>query len=258
MQWFEAAILGVIQGITEFLPISSSGHVWLAERVLFHQPADMAFMVFTHLASLLAVLVFLRRELLQLSKNLYKANGNTFYDRTLALQLIWATAITAICGLLLKDFVTHDMNEMILLISLICTSVIVVVSAYGRVRVQECSWSMMTLLGLIQGLAVLPGISRSGVTIGMLLLWGLPRKKAVDISFLLSVPVITGTFLLFLPDLDTTVANISPYSLLLSFALTFMAAYLVIYLLRTSLDKIWKLCGIWCLLLAAVLAISIY
>ena len=101
MQWFEGIILGLIQGVTEFLPISSSGHVWLAEHLLFRQPVDMSFIVFMHLASLLAVLIFLRKELIHLVQSFYRVPHDYFFNRTLALQLIWATMITTICGLLI-------------------------------------------------------------------------------------------------------------------------------------------------------------
>ena len=250
MQWYESILTGLVQGITEFLPVSSSGHLWLVEQLILKQPVNMVLIVTLHLASLFAVVIFLRNKLSVLLQSLYKPNHDPFYNRRLAWQLMSATLITAGIGLMLKNLVQHQINQTIIIVSLLGTSLIVIVSSLVKTRTCQLSWPTIGLLGIVQGLAVLPGVSRSGVTIGLLLLTGLSRKQAVDISFLLSIPIISGSFLVFIPELISTEFILSPGTLLIGILVTFTATWLTMHLLSRSLDKIWLLSGVWCLLLA--------
>lgn len=262
MEWFYAVLLGAVQGITEFLPISSSGHLWLAEQLIVKQPPSLPLIATLHLASLLTVIWVLRKKLGILIKSLFiSKNNDPFYNRRLAWQLLLATIITGVVGLTLKHFIEQEMNQTILLVSLIITSLIIFGSALGKPQkaIPYCSWLMIVLLGCIQGFAAFPGISRSGVTIGFLLLWGLSKERTVDVSFLLSIPAILGAFLIFLPQLSfntlgmagSTSLSSASIMLLISGLVTAVFSYIMIHLLRKRLDKVWILSGIWCLLVAS-------
>ena len=255
MQWFDTVLLGAIQGITEFLPISSSGHLWLTEQLILNRSASLPLMVLLHLVSLLTVIWVFRKKLLLLIQSIVSCDNtphanDSFYNRRLAWQLLLATGITGVVGLTLKNFIQHSMDQSLLITSLLITSAIVFGSTIGKLRLSiQNPWLMMALLGLIQGLAVFPGISRSGLTIGFLLLLGMPQQRAVDIAFLLSIPAISGAFLICLPELFSMPFTPN-FSLITASLVAAACTYVMIHSLRKNLKKIWLFCGIWCLLLA--------
>ena len=206
--------LGLIQGLTEFLPVSSSGHLFLAEHFLELQH-NISLEVYLHAASLLAVIIFfwskiwnLVRDFLQtiqtchsqlLRGNLkqYQQTFNQNPNAVLTLKLLTATLITVPVALLVKEFVLINLTLQTVAIALLVTGVMILVAEKFRSKtIHNFTWNNVVLLGLIQGIAVIPGISRSGVTIALLILLGIERKNSAEISFLLSIPTILAALVL--------------------------------------------------------------
>lgn len=192
MSWWQAVLLGLLQGITEFLPVSSSGHLALAQMLIpgFEQPG-VVFDAMLHVGTAFAVVWAERRELVRWL--------TTPQGVRLAGLLVIGTLATAVVAFPLRD-VAEEAFEQALWVGAALLVTAVVVGATARMRGgqrQEATteWRQAVLVGLVQGLAVFPGVSRSGSTIAAGLLSGLERGWAARFSFLLSVPAIAGATL---------------------------------------------------------------
>jgi len=192
MSWWQAVFLGVLQGVTEFLPVSSSGHLALAQRLIpgFHQPGVL-FDAMLHLGTAAAIVVFERREL---ARWLRGAAG-----LRLLFLLVVGTAATAIPGLPLRHLAEAAfLRPAWVGAGLLLTGLVVLGTRFldgGDSREESTSWRQAAAIGLAQGFAVFPGISRSGSTIAAGLGAGLEREWAARFSFLLAVPAIAGATL---------------------------------------------------------------
>jgi undecaprenyl-diphosphatase len=200
MSLLKALLLGLVQGLTEFLPVSSSGHLVLVNSFLNVDTGSIAFEVAVHLGTLLAVLVYFRHDLASLVSDLFR--GGPF--RRVAWMLIAGTIPTAIIGFAFQDtFKALFAAPRYASAGLLFTSVILFaaerMSREGRpltgVRIIDA-----LLIGTFQGLAIVPGISRSGSTISAGLFTGLGRDAAARFSFLLSIPAILGAGILEIPE----------------------------------------------------------
>jgi undecaprenyl-diphosphatase len=186
--WY-ALVLGLVQGLTEFLPVSSSGHLALAQLVLpgFTQPG-VVLDAMLHVGTAMAVVWYERRKLLQM----LSCRAGL---RLLALLLL-GTAVTAAVAMPLRGLVHAAFTNAILIgLCLMATGLVVLATRYlhsGSCGEQETGWGQAVLVGVAQGLAVFPGISRSGITIATGLAAGLDRSWVARFSFLLSVPAIAG------------------------------------------------------------------
>jgi len=185
----QAVLLGLVQGLTEFLPVSSSGHLAIAQRLLpgFVQPG-VVFDVALHLGTALAVIALEWRRLVE------AVRGG--FALLLAAQIGVATLATAIVALPLRGFAEAAFTRPLLVAAGLAASGIVLL-ALPRARADGAAadatpWRTAALVGLVQGVAVMPGLSRSGVTIVAGVLGGLERRWAADFSFLLSVPAVLG------------------------------------------------------------------
>jgi undecaprenyl-diphosphatase len=215
MEHLSMLILGVIQGAAEFLPISSSGHLALA-KMLLKDNADVAAFsamplaldILLHLATLAAVFIFFRKQLLEafvggwrLLLAVFRGSAKTCLAEddgaNTALCVIVATIPTAILGLLIKDAAEQAGTSPFALgiIFLFCAGLLLF-SRFKQGGDQRLSLRFALIIGLAQGVAVLPGLSRSGTTIAVALALGLVRKDAFTFSFLLSVPAILGAAVL--------------------------------------------------------------
>lgn len=191
MTVLEGIILGIVQGITEFLPVSSSGHLVLLEKILGIDTPTLTFNVAVHFATLVAVCIFLWKDILALlMKPIQK----------LTLWLIIATIPAGVAGILFNDFFEGLNDSGITLgIGFIITGVILVLSSLmkeGTVEKENMKWYDAAIIGVIQAVAIVPGISRSGSTMSGGLLRKLKREDAVKFAFLMSIPVILGSFIL--------------------------------------------------------------
>jgi undecaprenyl-diphosphatase len=220
----EALALGVLQGVTEFLPISSDGHLALAHLLLGAGDSDLVFDIVTHLGTMLAILVLLRRRIADLLRAALAWIGQRDADPALRTQQRWLVLIavasvpTALVGLALEG-TTESMRLQPLWVGLwLCATGALLVAAErigGRTRDAAALGARdAVLIGIAQGLAVLPGLSRSGTTVATGLWRNLSPAVAVDFSLLISVPAVLGANLLKLDEMSA--APVAP--LLVGFA----------------------------------------
>mgnify|MGYP001182957034 FL=1 len=223
MEPIQAVILGIIQGITEFLPVSSSGHLVIFQRLFGLKEPQLFFDVSVHVGTLAAVVIFFWKEISSLVVSLFHffnslskkevSFANTYVDAEvkLAQTIVIGSIPTAIIGLLLskgadKIFSSVSITGAMLLI----TGMLL----WGTHRIKkdgttDISIKKALLIGIVQGLAVMPGISRSGSTIAVGIFLGLNREMAARYSFLLSIPAILGAEILVLKDLSDSMISFS-------------------------------------------------
>jgi undecaprenyl-diphosphatase len=226
----QAVVLGVIQGATEFIPISSSAHLVLVPWLLAWPSPDLVFDTVLHLGTLLAVLVILWPDLVSISASCWLAVTHRQADVAQAKMAWWiilGTMPAAAMGVLWEDRFERLFHSPVQVsVLLLMTGVwLVLADRLGRSdrQVENLSWWQALLIGVAQGCAIAPGISRSGATIGAAVLLGFKRDVAARFSFLLAVPIILGAGLLQVVRLlGTTMLG----AMLLPLGLGFMAAFL--------------------------------
>lgn len=235
MNLFDAVFLGLLQGVTEFLPVSSSGHLAIAQHFLsgFSQPGVL-FDVMLHVATMGAVILYFRRECLLLATAPFRRDDEAALYRRLLLLLVLGSVPTAIIGLLFKDFfegLFHNLTAVALM--LLVTGTLLFVSERfrrGTRKENQLTWTDALLVGTVQGGAIIPGISRSGSTIAALLLKGVDGETAARFSFLLALPAIFGAGLLSVGDMTAVpAAEVSCY--IVGMLTAFFAGLLSIHLL---------------------------
>ncbi|MDX9709751.1 MAG: undecaprenyl-diphosphate phosphatase [Trichloromonas sp.] len=236
-----ALLLGLIQGMTEFLPVSSSGHLAITQYLLpgFEQPGIL-FDVLLHLGTMLAVALYFRRDLGNLLSSPFRKDEEATLHRRLLLLLIAGSVPTAVIGLAFKD-VFEGMFENIPLVGLmlLVTGTLLFVSEkFRRGKRKEKDLNLLDALvvGTVQGCAIIPGISRSGSTIAALLLRGIDGETAARFSFLLALPAILGAALLSLRDLHAVPAGEFPLYLT-GTSVAFAAGMLSIHFLLAVIRK---------------------
>ena len=202
MNPIEAALLGVVQGLTEFFPVSSSGHLALFQTLFGGRDgAGLLFEVAVHVATLVAIVFFYRHRIIALIAGLLGRNRDAIdYLGKLAIAALPSAAI----GLTAKGWVEEQFsNPMLVSCALIVTGAIVFSSRWTALRATSVgpSWAAALAIGLAQAFAILPGISRSGSTVAVALALGIAPRAAAEFSFLLGIIAITGAAVLTLPDL---------------------------------------------------------
>ena len=181
-------LLAIIQGFTEFFPVSSSGHLILFQKILGFSTMPLVFDIFFHIGTLLAVVVFFFRDLRELALRFYEKNN----FHLLAL-LIAASLPTAVIGFLFKDFFESLFSDTSKLgFAFLFTAAALLASKYLRLRIRLPELASAMIIGVAQGIAIIPGVSRSGLTIAMALILGLGFGFSFRFSFLLSIPAILG------------------------------------------------------------------
>ncbi len=210
--WLQALLLGIVQGLTEFLPVSSSGHLVLAQAWLgddFFAASDAVFFdLVLHVGTLLPVLWFYRADLGRIVKSVFDFGGmdaglmpwlKADTDRWIAFLVCVATVPTGIIGATLEDtFEALFSSVTPVAIALTLTGILLFATRNLQDKASAPAFGigMALMIGLIQGIAITPGISRSGSTIALALFLGLPRELAARFSFLLSIPAILGAVVL--------------------------------------------------------------
>ena len=243
-------LLGIIQGLTEFLPVSSSGHLTLLET-LFGLKPDLSLNVFLHMGTLIAVFIFFWRDIYSISLK-FKENISFLVG------IVVMTLVTALIGLPLK-LVGILENPHILPITFSATTLALALTPNGGERVKEdMSLKDALLIGLAQGFAVIPGISRSGFTIITALALGFKPDDAFKISFIGGIPAILGAFLIESKEILGGGLFLKPEELL-GFISALVSGILALELLRTLLKErrirgFW----VWTGLLAVFSLISLY
>lgn len=253
MDWIQVVVLSLIQGLTEFLPISSSAHLVLPAQLSSWPDQGLAFDVAVHFGTLLAVLVYFRRDLQLMLTALTHAPGlissvgmlplmqrTADYDEhlDLLLKLAVATLPVIVVGFTAKDFVEAQLRTL----PVIATTTMLFAAALWIADRQRGSrstvlWADAMWIGLAQTIALIPGTSRSGITITVALVIGLSRVSAARFSFLLSIPAIAGAQLLLTMDLlqDNSTVAIAP--ICIGALLAFISAYVSIHFFIRLLDR---------------------
>lgn len=195
MEALQAALLGIIQGLTEFLPVSSSGHLELAKFFLGDDSAAEESLLMTivlHAATALSTIVIFRKDILEIFQGLiaFKNNEATRFSLKIILSMVPA----ALVGLLFEDAIEQLFAQQIPLVAgmLVITGLLLFLADRAKTTEKDVRWTDALLIGIAQAIAILPGISRSGATISTSVLLGIDREKAARFSFLMVVPLILG------------------------------------------------------------------
>lgn len=236
LEWWQGVLLGLVQGLTEFLPISSSGHLVLAERLVGYVPQGVFFEVAVHVATLLSVFVAYRARIAELLRGLLARGGEAW--RYVALLLL-ASLPAALAGIFLRDWFERSFHSMpdlgwqfLLTAALLWSTRAVVIRATGtRISTAQALW-----IGVAQAVAILPAISRSGATIAVALWLGLAAVPAAEFSFLLSIIVIAGSGLLEARHLGGGVGEITP-GLVAAFIAAMLSGIVAIRFLIVMLQR---------------------
>lgn len=196
MSIFEAILLGLVQGLTEFIPVSSSGHLLLVHELFGSGDNSLSFDVALHVGTLLALIVFFRKDLLALALNITKKTK----EGALARLLILATIPAALLGLLFSGYIDdHLRSPFVVALGLGLVGVVMLIVDSMAAQKTDEDAAITTrqglLIGVAQCAALIPGVSRSGATITAGLALGVDRVKAARFSFLLAIPIITGSAL---------------------------------------------------------------
>ncbi len=201
MTSIQSAVLGVLQGATEFLPVSSSGHLFLAQKLLGLREPELAFDTLLHLATLSAVVFFLRAEIGEMLSSLFDDNPlsrKRDWGRREVLLILLATIPTGIIGIAFHKVVETNLTVLgIGLRYLVLTGLLLASNSRLREKwdPERIVWWEALAIGVMQGLAVFPGLSRSGSTIVLALLLGIGAARAAKFSFLVALPAILGAAL---------------------------------------------------------------
>lgn len=227
MSWFEAFILGIVQGLTEFLPVSSSGHLEIGSVLLgLTASNNLLFAITVHLATALATIFAFRTDIGELLGNLFRRDAETW---RFAFVIIISMIPVGIVGVLWKDDIeTFFVGNMLLVGSmLVVTAVLLAFSHFAKDCQKEVTPMRALIIGIAQAIAVLPGISRSGATISTALLLGVDRSKAARFSFLMVIVPIVGAALLKIKDVSETPDSfaIDSSSLVIGFITALVSGY---------------------------------
>lgn len=197
MEWLEALILGIIQGVTEYLPVSSSGHLEIGKAMLGIEPStnkafDLTFSVVVHFATVLSTVVIFWKDILQIFKGLFQFKWNEEF--AFSLKIVISMIPAAIIGLVFEDQIDAFFLGNILLVGcmLWVTGLLLFMADKAKATNLKVSYPNALLIGIAQAIALLPGISRSGATISTSVLLKIDREKAARFSFLMVIPLIVG------------------------------------------------------------------
>jgi len=204
----------MVQGLTEWLPISSSGHLVIFEKI-FKIPSSLEFDIFLHLASVIVILIFFKEEIIKIVK-----------EKSIWLYYILISSFfTAIIGYSLYNYIDGFRNLISVSNWLLFTSLILIITVFSKEK-KDLNIKHAIILGIVQGVAVIPGISRSGLVIASALIMGLKKKQAFTYGFLVAIPALLGSFLLTASDLTFN------YFYIAGFLMTIIISYLTLIFLR--------------------------
>ena len=252
MNLIDAIILGIVQGLTEFLPISSSGHLALMEEALgfSNESSTIEFDLLLHFSTLLAVVIYFRKKLTQLLLGSYQTNKPN--EKKLILFLTIGTIPIVIIGFLFKDKVEAISEDPILVCALLCTTGLILFLPdliKKPNRNKELTKGSSFIIGIAQAIALLPGISRSGSTISIGILLGISPKRCADFSFLLGIPAICGAIILKMKEISSLKGElliIYSAGMVSAFLTGLIAIYCVLNLIAKGKFKYF---GFYCLLI---------
>jgi undecaprenyl-diphosphatase len=270
MPIWEAAVLGLVQGLAEFLPISSSGHLVLLHALFgVAEEGALAFDVLLHLGTLVAVLVYFRKDWLALARSALRAVTRFDWadpDVRFVVFLGLATVPGALAGALLEhtvDAAFHNADRGPLIVAVALGVMGLVLLAAERVAkhtrgAESMTWVDALLIGVSQALALVPGVSRSGATMTTALFLGLRRDDAARFSFMLSAPIIAGAGLMHLPKLVTAGSPEGPGALAAGFLVSLVSGYAAIsFLMQYVRTRSFNIFGYYRVAVAGVILLAL-
>jgi undecaprenyl-diphosphatase len=246
-----ALLLALVQGLTEWLPISSSGHLVVIQQ-LMGLNTTVAFDALLHLGTLVSVVAYFWKDVLAILRALFTLNTRDPHFRILLL-LILGSIPAALAGFLFMGFFESLFTNILVVgIGFIATALILLLSRFHRGK-KDLDWPVALLMGLFQALAIIPGVSRSGSTISSGLLWGAEREKIFRFAFLLSIPAILGATALELVKTPSVALDINSIA---AAAVAAVVGYIAIKVVRRFImsDR-FHLFAIYCLVVGVAVII---
>lgn len=225
MTGYQAILLGLVQGLTEFLPISSSGHLVIGQRLLGLTQPPILFDIFVHAGTLLSIIFFFKDKIFK------------FFSRWSNLKMTFIASLPAgVFGLFLNNYIEAIFSQLVLVgVSLLITSGLLFLTKFTLSKNKPINLKRALVIGLFQALALFPGISRSGSTISAGLYQGINQEQAFEFSFFLAVPAILAAL-----GLQLAVNGQEPLNLninLLGFVISFLVGYMSLVLLKKLMSQ---------------------
>ena len=234
MTWLEAVILGIIQGLTEFLPISSSGHLVLAQHFMEIHEKGVLLEVILHMGTLAAIFIYYWNDLQNLIRDIFNGSSEA---RTYILYLIVATVPAVCAGFFFEDHIESAFIPAVVIWMLMITGLAVGFTYFvNNQSGRDFTYMIVLYLGFAQAIALLPGISRSGITISVALLMGIKHREAAKFSFFMAIPALLGASMLQMVKVDN-IQQIALFPLIMGFFTAAMVGYLVINWLLAVISK---------------------
>ena len=264
MEWFQAVILGLVQGLTEFLPVSSSGHLAIGREILGVDAGDdLMFDVVLHTATVLATIVVFRKQILQLLRGLFKFKWNDETDYILKICVSMIPVF--VVGMFFKDKVEGLFSSLLVVgVALVVTALLLFFSDRPSLRDRKpsdgpaprngVSWLQAFIVGLGQAVAVVPGLSRSGTTISTGLLCGMKRSDVAQFSFLMVLVPILGEAFLDLVGGDVASSSVGAVPMALGFLAAFVSG---LFACKVMVAIVKKAKLKWFALYCAIVGISV-
>ena len=255
MNVFEAFFLGLIQGITEFLPVSSSGHLEISKKIfgdIFTSQESFLLTLSLHFATTISTIIVFRKDIALIFKELFQFKKNdSFY---FSIYIIISMIPAAFVGIFFEDFINNLFKDNLMLVGsmLILTSFLLFLTDRKKINKIKISYLSALLIGLVQAIAILPGLSRSGATIAIAIIIGVNREKASRFSFLMVIPLIIGGMiknLLSLPQNFNFEVDILFVGFMSALVTGIFACKLMIALVNKSKLKYF---GIYCLIIGLI------
>jgi undecaprenyl-diphosphatase len=247
----QAIILGIVQGITEWLPVSSSGHLVIFQH-LFGLSAEIAFDLMLHIATLIVVCAVFRKEIISVLKAIGRWDFKS-EEGKLALFIIAGTIPTGLIGYFFREFFTSAFSGLFVVgIALIFTGLLLIQSRFP-LKPAKLNYKRSVLIGILQGIAITPGVSRSGATISTALITGVDREKAVRFSFLLFIPAILGAMVFLANDITLT-AFANPLPMIAGMVTSIIVGYFSLkVLIKLVINKKFHWFALYCWIIGIIL-----
>ncbi|WP_322969280.1 undecaprenyl-diphosphate phosphatase [Faecalibacter sp. LW9] len=266
MEILKAILVGIVQGLTEFLPVSSSGHIVIAQNLLgldFGEDENLLFAIVLHFATALSTIVIFRNDIIQIFKGLFQFRWNEEFQ--FSLKIVLSMIPAALVGVLLKDQLEALFSNLrVVGIMLLITACLLYFADKAKNTAKDISFKDALIIGIAQGFAaLLPGLSRSGSTISTSIILGDDKSKAARFSFLMVLPLIFGAIAKMVLDMQdaggVSSIDIAPINLVAGFIAAFVAGLMACKWMINIVKKA-KLAyfSVYCLIVGAIVIISTF
>lgn len=237
----DSFILSVVQGVAEWLPISSSGHLVLFEKLFDISEASLSFDVFLHIASLAVIFLFFKKQIIEIIKAPF--NPSTSDKKNWWWLIILSNIFTAAIGYYLYQEIDSFRNINSVSNWFLITAILLLATKFSKGD-KSLTWKEAIVLGIVQGFAVIPGLSRSGAVIAIALAMRIKKEEAFSYGFIVAIPAIAGSFLLTAKDMFAMFSSVGPdasigfnWVYLFAFVVTFIVGYLSLKLLNIIMKR---------------------